>query len=98
MQNGLALPIDRHRHWDSFGSHSSCFNLSCAAANALSVHSLSSSRKTGRYASAQSKSKEETDALLYQESLAWSLFLNNIIFVAAFLFLAFYVLRSVETL
>jgi len=62
------------------------------------VHSLSSSRKTGRYASAQSKSKEETDALLYQESLAWSLFLNNIIFVAAFLFLAFYVLRSVETL
>ena len=72
--------------------------MSRAAANALSVHSLSSSRKTGRYASAQSKSKEETDALLYQESLAWSLFLNNIIFVAAFLFLALYVLRSVETL
>ena len=30
--------------------------------------------------------------------MAWSIFLNNVVFIAAFLFLAFYVLRSVETL
>lgn len=58
--------------------------------------SLSSSRKTGYYP--QAKTAGETDSLLYQESLAWSLLLNNAIFIGTFLFLAFYALRSIETL
>jgi hypothetical protein len=62
----------------------------------FSWSSLSSSRKSGYYPSA--KSADETDGLIYQESLAWSFFLNNAIFICSFLFLAFYVLRSVETL
>lgn len=63
---------------------------------ALLVCSLASTRKTGHYA--HSKSQDETDRLIGQESLAWSILLNNVVFIAAFLFLAFYVLRSVETL
>ena len=57
---------------------------------------LSATRKTGYYSSA--KNGGESEGLMYQESLAWSFFLNNAIFVGCFLFLAFYALRSVETL
>ena len=61
--------------------------------------SLSSSRKTGYYPQAsKSGGGEATDGLLYQESLAWSLLQNNALFIGSFLFLAFYALRSVETL
>lgn len=54
---------------------------------------LSSTRKTGAYNKAG-----DSASLMGQESLAWSLFLNNAIFVGLFLFLAFYALRSVDTL
>lgn len=56
---------------------------------------LSGVRKSGKYSGA--KSAEDTASLLYQESLAWSFFLNNALFVCLFLFNAFYVLRSIDT-
>lgn len=68
----------------------------CPSLPPLLSLSLSSSRKTGSYP--QAKSPAETESLLYQESLAWSFLLNNSIFISLFLFLAFYALRSVETL
>jgi hypothetical protein len=62
----------------------------------LVFFSLAASRKTGRYSGAASQA--DSDALLSQESLAWSFFLNNAVFAGLFLFLAFYVLRGVDSL
>jgi hypothetical protein len=57
---------------------------------------LASSRKGGRYAAA--KSQADTDNFISQEALCWSLFLNNAVFAAVFLFFAFYALKNIEAL
>jgi len=43
------------------------------------------------------KAEKLQDEVTAQESLMWTFFRNNSVFVAAFLFMAFYVLRQVDT-